>query len=176
MCKAFSCLVTEDCKVIWKFGVDSHENLIQDAGLKDDGHNFARVEIAPLNRDYLNPDEWKFRLDEKAKPSWWTSAHEFAASDEWVLWEKKLRKILPEGKNIVHPFRDIEPPKKITKKHLSLLKEWASVWDSVRASVWDSVRASVGASVRASVWDSVGASVWDSVWASVRASVGASVW
>ena len=42
--------------------------------------------------------------------------------------------------------------KKITKKELLLLKEWASIWASVRDSVRDSVRASVGASVGASVW------------------------
>jgi hypothetical protein len=73
---------------------------------------------------------------------------------------------------------------KLEDKHISLLREWASVWASVgasvRASVWDSVRDSVGASVldsvRDSVWDSVRASVWDSVRASVWTSVRASVW
>ena len=45
------------------------------------------------------------------------------------------------------PF-DIKSPKKVLKKHISLLKEWdsvgASVWDSVGASVWDSVGAYAG--------------------------------
>lgn len=75
----------------------------------------------------------------------------------------------------VHPFH-IKPPKKITQRHIRLLKEWASVRDSVgasvRDSVWDRVWASVGASVWDRVWDSVWASVWDSVWD----SVGPSVW
>lgn len=44
-----------------------------------------------------------------------------------------------------------------TEADIILLKQWASVGDSV----WDSVGASVGDSVWASVW----ASVWDSVWA-----------
>jgi len=56
-----------------------------------------------------------------------------------------------EACNLVHPLK-IEPPK-IGKEQVELLKEWASVWASVRASIW--------ASVRASLW----ASVWDSVWA-----------
>ena len=56
------------------------------------------------------------------------------------------------------------------------IKQWASVWASVRASVWDSVWDNVRTSVWASVWDSVRASVWDSVWASVWDSVRASVW
>ena len=75
-------------------------------------------------------------------------------------------------------------PKKVTKKHIELLKKVASVWDSVGdsiwASVWDSVRASVGdsvwASVRASVGDSVLDSVLDSVGDSIWDSVGDSIW
>lgn len=83
-----------------------------------------------------------------------------------------------EAINPVNPLK--LPQQKPTKADLELLKQWASVWASVRASVWDSVRDSVGASVwasvDASVWASVWASVEASVWASVRASVGASVW
>jgi len=60
-----------------------------------------------------------------------------------------------EAINPVHPFK-IAPPKKITDEHVRLLREWASVRDSVEASVvasvWDSVEASVMASVGASVW------------------------
>jgi len=75
-------------------------------------------------------------------------------------------------------------PLKINKpfdkdKALKLLKDWAtvrdSVWASVGASVWASVGASVWASVRYSVRDSVGGSVCDSVIDSVRDSVGGSV-
>ena len=54
-------------------------------------------------------------------------------------------------------FNPLFKTQRVSKKHILLLKEWASVWASVRASVWDSVWASVG--------DSVGDSVWDSVWA-----------
>jgi len=75
-------------------------------------------------------------------------------------------------KPIVHPFRDVKPPKKITKKHIELVRKWAPVW----GSVWASVRGSVRGSVGDSVLDSVEASVWNSVWNSVRASVGDSVW
>ena len=72
-------------------------------------------------------------------------------------------------KPIIHPFK-IQPPE-ITPEVLELLKQWASVGNSV----WDSVRASVGNSVWDSVRDSVrasvGNSVWDSVWDSVRAYI-----
>ena len=89
--------------------------------------------------------------------------------------EKLFKWNYPEACNPIHPFK-IKPPKRITKKHLALLKNWesvrASVWDSVGASVWASVGDSVRESVRASVWDSVGASVWASVRASVWAYIG----
>jgi hypothetical protein len=189
MCKAFSCLFTKSGDVLWKFAVDSHEDLIREYKLSDDGRkqDFVRIEIPPKNGDYLNPDEWIFKVDQEKTPDWFK--REFAEMESRKIhaaWLKKLRKILPE-QDLVHPFRDIEPPKKITKRHLALLRVWASVWASVRASVWtsvgDSILASVGDSFLASVWTSVGdsilASVWDSVrasvWDSVRASVGDSV-
>jgi len=178
MCQAFSFLITEDCHAKWKFGMDSHEEIIEEFHLRDDGHGFARCEIAPRNKSYLTPDEWIFKVDERAKPKWWTPAHEAEAWGAWKDWKKRLDGMLIY-KPAVHPFRDIKPPKKITKKHLALLKQWDSVWASVGASVWasvwDSVWASVWDSVRASVWASVGASVGASVWASVRASVWDSV-
>jgi len=100
--------------------------------------------------------------------------------------EKLFKWRYKEACNPLNPF-DVIPPKKILKKHLSLLKKWdsvwasvwasawASAWDSVWASVWDSVWASAWASAWDSVWDSVGDSVWDSVWVSVRDSVWAYV-
>jgi hypothetical protein len=166
MCKAFSCLVLPNKKVIWKFAKDSHEDLIQIAKLKDDTLDpsrmtFARCEISPANNNYLKPDEWKFHLDESIKPAWFTQDHEKACNGAWTNWKKHLDKILIY-KEIINPFK-IVPPTEITQNHLKLLKQW----DSVRDSVWASVRASV----RDSVWASVRASVRDSVWASVRASV-----
>jgi len=60
-----------------------------------------------------------------------------------------------EAINPIHPFKIIPP--KITEEHINLLKQWASVRDSVWDSVRDSVRDSVWVYVRDSVWDSVGA-------------------
>ena len=87
-----------------------------------------------------------------------------------------FKKIVPELiiKPIVHPFQ--LNTTKVYKKDITLLKSWASVWDSVGASVWASAGASVRDSLWASVWASVRDSLWDSVWASVGASVRDSVW
>jgi len=183
MCKAFSCVIGRDKTVTWRFGTDSHEDLIKIAGYTDDTIDpdkieFCRIEISPKNGSYLEPDEWVFKIDMDVTPAWWTLAHKRACEREHKKWIKELDKVLVR-KPIVQPFH-ITPPEKITDEHIQLVREWASVGDSVRDSVWASVGDSVGASVRDSVWASVGASVRDSVWASVRdsvwASVGASVW
>jgi hypothetical protein len=179
MCRAFSCIVGRDKKVTWKFAVDSHEDLIGIAGYKDDTLDpekieFCRIEIAPKNGSYLEPDKWVFKIDMDITPAWWTLDHKKACEKEFKKWKKQLYKILVR-KAIIHPFKDITPPDEITEAHIELLREWASVRASVRASVWDLVRASVWDLVRASVWDSVMDSVWDSVMDSVTDSVWASV-
>ena len=188
MCNAFSCIVTKRRKAVWKFGTDSHDELLRIAKINDDTKDpklikFCRVEISPGlnkygNRDYLNPDaKYKFKIDMDFTPEWWTDDHEKAAWMAFQKWKKQLDGILVR-KPIIHPFK-IKPPE-ITQDHIDLLKQWDSIWASVRASVRDSVRASVWASVRDSVWASVRDSVWDSVrdsvWDSVRDSVRDSVW
>ena len=183
MCKAFSCVIGRDKTVTWRFGTDSHEDLIKIAGYKDDTLDpekieFCRIEISPKNGSYLEPDKWVFKIDMDVTPAWWTLAHKRACEREHKKWIKELDKVLVR-KPIVHPFQ-ITPPEKITDEHIQLVREWASVGDLVRGSVWDlvgdlvraSVRASVGVSVWASVRASVGVSVWDSVWDSVGAYAG----
>jgi len=182
MCKAFSCIIESNKKVTWKMGIDSHDHLLKIAGLPDDTLDpaqirFCRIEIAPKNGSYLEPDEWIFKIDMDVTPAWWTLDHKKVCLEAHKKWLKELDKILVR-KPIVHPFK-IEPPKLITEEHLTLLREWTSVrdsvWASVRDPVWASVRDPVRASVRDSVGNSVRDSVWDPVWASVRDPVGNSV-
>jgi hypothetical protein len=178
MCKAFSCVIGRDKKVIWKMGVDSHEDLLKIAGYKDDTRDpeiieFARIESAPKNGSYLEPDKWVFKIDMDITPKWWTLAHKRACERAHKAWLKKLEKILVR-KAIVNPLT-LQPPE-ITPEILQLLKEWDSVRDSVWDSVKDSAWAAVGDSVWDSAWDSVRDSVWDSVKDSVWDSVGDSAW
>jgi len=162
MCKAFSCVIGRDKTVTWRFGTDSHEDLIKIAGYKDDTLDpekieFCRIEISPKNRSYLEPDEWVFRVDMDVTPTWRTLAHKRACEREHRKWKKEMDKVLIR-KPVIHPFR-ITPPDKITDEHIQLVREWASVRDSVWASVGRSVMYSVMDSVMASVMDSVGDSV-----------------
>ena len=151
MCEAFSGLLHQERGVLWKMGIDSHSGLADEFGLKDDtdrkdGMVFARFEITPNNGDYLFPDKWTFKLDEKLAPVWWNPGCEMLCWESHKEWVEELDKIIVRKKS-VHPFKDVMPPQKITKKHIAKLK----TWNSVRASVWDSVRASVGVSVGGSV-------------------------
>jgi hypothetical protein len=206
MCKAFSLLVTKSEKTYWKMGIDSHDELHslyvkKDKELIDDkdapNNTFARIEIVPKNNNYIKPDKWVYQIDERVKPNWIGKKHKEIAFKELEKWKKDLYSKIAIDRMPPHPFKIKAPI--ILPKHIKLVKEWASVRDSVGASVWDSVRDSVWDSVGDSVWDSVrdsvrdsvwdsvgdsvwdsvgdsvGASVWDSVWASVRDSVWASV-
>ena len=120
-----------------------------------------------LNKYEYNPLTMRFQVDQLNTTD---------DSEEVKKWCEKLdfKTIVPELilKPIIHPFTDIKT-ETITDEDVKLLKQWASVRDSV----WDtSVWYSVGSLVRDSVWDSVvGSSVMNSVRNSVRASVRASV-
>ena len=167
MCQAFSALITKEKKVYWEAGLDSHSDIQSkfvkdDDNLKDDkmppDNTFARIEITPKNGDHLNPDEWVFKLDENIKPKWWRKACEKPCFNSLEDWKKKVYTFnIEEAKNPINPFK-IKAPK-ITKKHLTIVRKWASVRDSVGDSVGVSVGDSVGDSVGVSVGDSVGDSV-----------------
>jgi hypothetical protein len=127
---------------------------LQDANLNDDKappfNTFARIEILPPKGDYLNTDfeKWRFQIDESIKPDFLTKEHEDLCLAALLNWAEEVYAFnIEEARNPIHPFR-IVPPEKITEEHLLLLKQWASVWGSVRDSV--------GCSVRGSVWAYVG--------------------
>ncbi len=73
MCRAFSCIVTRDRRVLWKAGIDSHTDLLELNGMKDDkadDPDFARVEVTP-DDGYLRPEgNWTVRIDGPT-PRWW---------------------------------------------------------------------------------------------------------
>lgn len=89
--------------------------------------------------------------------------------------KQKVDEVIKKGINDLYQLCKLKKPKKIiivdspVGLYLlgNIMKNKASVGDSVRDSVWASVGASVGDSVWASVGDSVRASVRDSVWDSV---------
>jgi hypothetical protein len=154
MCKAFSCIVGRDKKVTWKFGTDSHEDLIKIAGYNDDTLDpekieFCRIEISPKNGSYLDPDEWVFKIDMDVTPTWWTLDHKKACEREFKKWKKQLYKILVQ-KAIIHPFHDVVPPTGITEEHIALVREWDSVRDSsgFRSGLRSGLRSGIRSGIR----------------------------
>ena len=112
--------------------LDSHSAICSYYGLDVDKVN--KYEFRPLDRkfivDQINvADDYK-----KVKNRLCHLNYKELAPPELML------------KPIIAPF-EIKKTK-VTESDMELLKQWDSVWDSVRNSVWDSV------------WNSVGASVW----------------
>ena len=138
-------------------GVDSHSHICSHFKLDDDRCN--KYEFNPLTRKFVI-DQINSERDDREAAKKWVKRLDFKTVVETLI-----------VKPIVKPF-ELPKVEQVTDEQIGWLKEWASVWDSVRVSVWDAV----GASVWDSVGDSVMASVGDSVRDAVRDAVGASVW
>ena len=138
-------------------GVDSHSHICAYYLLNEDRCN--KYEYNPLTKAFT-VDQINSNRDDSEAAEKWAKRQDFKEIVEPLI-----------IKPIVKPF-ELPKVEQVTDEQIGWLKEWASVWASVR----DLVLASVRDSVRDSVWDSVGASVWDSVGASVWASVRDSVW
>lgn len=77
MCKFKSALWTKSGKLLWSLDTDSHEDLIKENNLKDEGDNneYVRVEYVPVNfddflvqRDKYN--SWYLIVDQDTTPEW----------------------------------------------------------------------------------------------------------
>jgi hypothetical protein len=154
---------------------DSHTSIIH-------FHGYRAAQEDHLNKYEFIPLTGKFKVDQINHKT-----DDSVTAEKWVKrldFKKVVEPLII--KPIIHPLKISSP--RITQEIIDTVRQWdsvwasvrnsvwASVWDSVGDSVWDSVGDSVCDSVRNSVWDSVGDSVWDSVRNSVRNSVGDSVW
>jgi hypothetical protein len=80
MCNFFSAVATKD-KLHAFYGVDSHEDIIELAGLKrldDKPHDIqiVRLELVPCQPMTLDFENWRFTVDQKETPDWFLP-------DEW---------------------------------------------------------------------------------------------
>ena len=74
MCKMASFVLTKD-NAYWSKRTDSHEEIIEEHGLKELGLagkvGILRVEIVPKRGDYMQPiDQWVFGYDQDMLPDW----------------------------------------------------------------------------------------------------------
>ena len=73
MCRPASFVLTKD-RVFWSINTDSHEDIIAEHKLHQDGvrgPNILRIEITPPDDDFTAPaKKWNFRLDQDIMPAW----------------------------------------------------------------------------------------------------------
>lgn len=117
-------------------GADSHSHICSHFNLNEDVCN--KYEYNPLTKMFT-VDQINSNRDDSEAAEKWANRQDFKEIVEPLI-----------IKPIVKPF-ELPKVEQVTDEQIGWLKEWASVWDSVRASVW------------ASVWDSALNSVWASV-------------
>lgn len=111
---------------------DSHSTICKHFGLAEDVCN--KFEYNPLTKEFV-VDQINSPTNDRAQVEEWFSNLDYKRIVEPLI-----------IKSITRPFDLLEVT--VTDEHIQLLKDWASVGDSV----WASVRASVRNSVSASVW------------------------
>jgi len=103
MCKPASFVLTKT-KVFWSLESDSHEDIINEHGLSENGVRgvkILRVEIAPDNGDLSRPlKEWDFGYDQDMLPNWADKkTDEKRVRAELKLWAKA--KLFTNGEHVV---------------------------------------------------------------------------
>ena len=82
MCKMLSGLVLKN-RTLYNLDRDNHEDLIKEAGLKDESKSpdFVRVEITPIDGNVFNHDSknWQLKVDQDFRPEWFSE--KFADSE-----------------------------------------------------------------------------------------------
>ena len=143
MCNPASMIATKD-RVYWSKTTDSHHEIISEYNLYESGIrgvNVVPLEIVPKDGNLSIPlSKWKFSIDyegwNRELPEWWDDKkYEAMARAELKNWgDVKLK-----GWKVKEAFNPINPLKQKQDKSLdkvALLRDWASVRQSVGQSVW----------------------------------------
>jgi hypothetical protein len=104
MCEPASFVLTKD-RVFWSAYTDSHEEIIAEHSLAQDGvrgPNVVRVELTPEDGNLSSdPAEWRFRVDQDRLPDWFSrETHEPIVRAEAKAWQAS--KVFTSG---VHEVR-----------------------------------------------------------------------
>ena len=73
MCEFKSALVLQSEEIITSPFTESHEDLIEIGGIKDNGKAFVRIEFVPTDNQYANIDKYVLKVDQEDTPDWWTT-------------------------------------------------------------------------------------------------------
>jgi hypothetical protein len=73
MCQFKSAIVLKD-RIVCPLDKDSHTEILEDLGIKDESHfpNFVRIEMIPSDGDIFNHviTNWNLRVDQDFRPEW----------------------------------------------------------------------------------------------------------
>ena len=128
MCQFFSAIITKN-GIIFNSATDSHEDLLEQAGIKDDSSSpdFVRVELLPKDHDIFNHqlDNWELKVDQDIIPAWfnkesteskakeaiqqvWGEIFFIDLQDKWQLVKNKSRIFVKNSKIIGYGNCQIE--------------------------------------------------------------------
>lgn len=96
MCNYFSCLVKRNLEIVWDGNLSSHEELVKNAGLKDDkleNREFVRLELMPNEQGFFTQkqEDWVFKVDEKETlPAWFLKNQKVIEEKAWKTCKKSF--------------------------------------------------------------------------------------
>jgi hypothetical protein len=104
MCNFFSAVFTKT-KMYAFYGVDSHEDIIRLAGIKESNVrgeiNLVRCELTPNNPMTLDFDQWNFRVDQDLIPDWFDREK---AHKQMINYLKKAPAIIKDVDSIYEQY------------------------------------------------------------------------
>ena len=102
MCQFLSAIVSKEGEIYCNPFIDSHEELIQCFGLRDNPdafiNNIVRVEFTPKDDDYFDVANYQLRIDENSTPDWWFNVQNKVRED---LSARIKRMIIDKAENKV---------------------------------------------------------------------------
>jgi len=178
MCDFFSGVVTRNFEVLTDLNSNSHEDVVRKHGLDDklgvddERRKWVRFELVPKNLFGKRRSNWKFKLDERIKPSWFNRAHEDACWDylkrniigqPWLVaagrevkrikrikWFKPMKEpdvdvLLPLAQELGRAFkiRGRIKVKLIQLDSAAGLAAWLAAGSAARSAAWSAARSAV---------------------------------
>ena len=146
MCNFLSALVLKTGEIVCDPEyTDSHEDLIESRGLRDDDfENFVRVEFTPDGSAIDEPDKYQFKIDQGEIPAWWSAELQEQVIDQLkarirAAIRTELPPLLLGGFHIVANGQKA----RIKRGRIVLVKSTVEARDSSTVVAWDSSKVEV---------------------------------
>jgi hypothetical protein len=153
MCEPASFVLTKD-RVFWSAYTDSHEEIIAEHSLAQDGvrgPNVVRVELTPEDGNLSSdPAEWRFRVDQDRLPDWFSrETHEPIVRAEAKAWQAS--KVFTSG---VHEVRKGQAYSYGSSQVTAYDSSQVTAYDSSQVTAYDSSQVTACGSSQVTACDS----------------------